>query len=118
MSQKDMWANEVLEKRFSFNEGGSSMVGAKWGFSADIVNTSQLLFLLKCDDQCERLPEVLDILFKTIFHECWSLKEHRRRHWRARNTGGARVFCGEPHKTTNVDNNEVAANLLSHNGVR
>ena len=22
MSQKDMWANEVLEKRFSFNEGG------------------------------------------------------------------------------------------------
>ena len=93
------------------------MVGAKWRISADIVNTSQLLFLLKCDDQCERLSEVLDIFLETIIYECWSFEEHRRRHWTTRNTGGARVFCGEPHKTTNVDNNEVAANLLSHNGV-
>ena len=63
MSQKDMWVNEVLEKRCSFDEGVSSMVGAKWRFQADIVNTSSLLFFLKCADQCERLIEVVDSSF-------------------------------------------------------
>ena len=64
-SHKDASPDEgVPEERFDFTDG-PSMIGATWRFQSRIANTSQPLFLLKSDGQCEKLIVVSDILLCT-----------------------------------------------------